>query len=270
MTVRDQSGSGERSDPMRRFFADHSPAVVHVLEPRRLLAAQVSFDADVGVLHVVGDDANDRIDLLLQFGVDGPPPVLGMRVIVRDHGDEIYSGYFLEGQLSEVRVAGEFGDDVISVYNDNSPVSTFVSGDAGNDRIDAYIDGRAVPSRIHGGTGNDMVILDAGPKALDGYVVLGEGGNDTLSGSRLGDTLYGDNESVSPVSIPGDDVIRGGGGNDALFGGAGDDELFGGDGDDMLDGGEGGDVLDGGTGFDHAVVDAFDKFTNVERIEMTT
>ena len=88
---------------MRRFFTDHSPAVVHVLEPRRLLAAQVSFDADVGVLHVVGDDANDQIDVLLQFGVDGPPPVLGMRVIVRDHGQEIFSGEIFSGLSAPAR-----------------------------------------------------------------------------------------------------------------------------------------------------------------------
>ena len=254
---------------MRRFFTDQSSAVAHILEPRRLLAAQVSFDADVGVLHVVGDDSNDQIEVLLQFPVDGPPAVAGNRVIVRDHGQEIFSGFFLDGQLNEVRVAGEFGDDGISVENNDSRVSTFVSGDAGNDRVDAFIDGRAIPTRVHGGAGNDMVMLEAGPKAMEGYVVLGEGGNDTLSGSRLGDSLYGDNESVSPVSMFGDDVIRGGGGNDALFGGSGDDELLGQDGNDMLDGGEGGDALDGGTGNDHAVIDAFDKFTNIESFETT-
>jgi Ca2+-binding RTX toxin-like protein len=148
-------------------------------------------------------------------------------------------------------------------------VNTFVSGDAGNDTIDAFISLRATPTRIHGGTGDDMVSLSTGTKALDGYVVLGEGGNDTINGSRYGDILYGDNESFSPVSIPGNDVIRAGGGNDALYGGDGDDALYGGDGDDALDGGGGSDFLDGGAGVDRAVIDSFDKFTNIERFEIS-
>jgi Ca2+-binding RTX toxin-like protein len=229
----------------------------------------VSLDPDAGLLHVIGSDFDDQIEVTLQFGVDGPPAVIGMAVIVRDHGREVFSGFFLEGQLNEVRVTGGHGDDAISIYNDDSPVDTFVSADAGNDAVEAFIAGRATPSRIHGGVGDDLITLATAPKALEGYVALGEGGNDTLSGSRYGDTLYGDNESASPVSLPGDDLIVGGGGNDELYGGTGDDELFGGDGNDLLHGGHGSDFLDGGGGNDHAVIDGFDKFINIERVETT-
>jgi Ca2+-binding RTX toxin-like protein len=215
----------------------------------------------------VGDDADDRIEVSLQFGVNGPPPVLGMLVTVDDHGEEIYSNYFLEGQLNEVRVSGSFGNDALAVSNADAPVNTLVFGDAGNDTIDAFVAGRATPTQIYAGEGDDAVTLDSGARAGAGYVVQGEGGNDTIIGSRLNDVLYGDNESTSPVSIPGDDVIDGGGGNDALYGGFGDDALSGGDGDDVLDGGDGADLLDGGAGFDQAVMDSFDKFTNIERFE---
>jgi Ca2+-binding RTX toxin-like protein len=254
---------------MRPLFPRQPRAQAQPLEARTFLSATVSFDPDIGVLHVIGDDAHDRIEVSLIFGADGPGPAIGMLVTVRDHGQEIYRNHFLDGQLTDVRLSGEFGNDVLSVFNHDSRVDTFISGDAGNDTIDAFVELRAPPSRIHAGTGDDLVTLATGPNALDGYVVLGEGGSDTLSGSRMGDVLFGDNESVSPVSTPGDDVIRGNGGDDALYGGVGNDELFGGDGNDLLVGGEGSDQLDGGAGIDSGVVDRDDKFTSIEKVATT-
>jgi Ca2+-binding RTX toxin-like protein len=249
---------------MRTVFPRQSLAHLQTLEPRRLLSVTVSLDADAGLLHVMGDQSNDQIKVTLQNGVDGPPPVRGMMVSVRDHDKEIYSGFFLEGQLTEVRVDGGHGDDDIMVANDDCPVNTLIMGDYGNDTIDAFISDRATPSQIYAGEGDDMVTLRTGQRALEGYVVLGEGGNDTITGSELSDTLYGDNESTSPVSMPGDDVIHGGGGNDALYGGQGNDALFGDNGDDYLNGNEGSDIIDGGAGNDAAAVDQFDKFTDIE------
>src|SRR5215813_2777599 len=57
-------------------------------------------------------------------------------------------------------------------------------------------------------------------------------GNDSLSGSPLGDHLSGFN---------GNDTIDGLGGNDTLLGGVGFDSLIGGSGDDSMDGGAGND-----------------------------
>jgi Ca2+-binding RTX toxin-like protein len=251
---------------MRRFFSCQTLAHLQPLESRWLLAASVSLDTDGGLLHVIGDESNDQIEVSLQFGVDGPGPAVGMLVTVRDHGTEIYSQHFLEGQLAEVRVSGERGDDFIALSNHDSPVNTFVSADHGNDIVQAYVAERGTPSRIHAGEGNDLVTLLAGREALEGYVVLGEGGNDTIHGSQFGDTLFGDNESASPVSIPGDDVIRAGGGDDALHGGAGTDELYGEDGNDFLHGGEGSDIIDGGNGNDRADIDDADKVFNIESV----
>jgi len=251
---------------MRTIFACQSPAELQSLEPRWLLAAHVSFDDDAKLLHVIGDESNDQIEVSLQFPVDGPSAVRGMLVTVRDHRREIYSQFFLEGQLTTVDVAGEHGDDVISLSNSDSPVDTFISGDEGNDTISAFVSGRATPTQIHAGEGDDLVNLSASRDMVAGFFVLGDGGNDTINGSGRDDVLYGDNESVSPLSIPGNDVIHAGAGDDSVFGGDGNDQLFGDDGNDSLNGGDGADFVNGGAGDDMAVIDGSDKFVNVEKV----
>ena len=46
------------------------------------------------------------------------------------------------------------------------------------------------------------------------------GGDDVVSGSRFGETLYGDAEFMSDASSCGDDVLLGGRGDDVLYGDA--------------------------------------------------
>ena len=77
--------------------------------------------------------------------------------------------------------------------------------------------------------------------ALDD-VLMGYGGNDTLSGREGLDRLYGGD---------GHDIINGGNKNDQLFGDAGWDKLFGDDGNDLVTGGAGRDQLYGGKGVDN-------------------
>lgn len=72
-------------------------------------------------------------------------------------------------------------------------------------------------------------------------------GNDTVTGGKGNDQIFGRD---------GDDSIRGGGGNDTLFGEKGNDTLKGGDGNDTLYGSEGDDKLDGEDGNDHIFSDA--------------
>lgn len=62
-----------------------------------------------------------------------------------------------------------------------------------------------------------------------------------ISGSNLGELIYGTDE---------DDRIEADAGNDTVSGGAGDDEILGQDGDDALFGGTGNDTLIGGDGVD--------------------
>jgi Ca2+-binding RTX toxin-like protein len=65
-------------------------------------------------------------------------------------------------------------------------------------------------------------------------VMMGMGGNDTLTGGAGDDRIYGN---------AGDDSLTGGSGNDTLDGSAGADRLTGGAGSDVLIGGAGSDVF---------------------------
>ncbi|NKE45787.1 calcium-binding protein [Roseomonas frigidaquae] len=91
---------------------------------------------------------------------------------------------------------------------------------------------------ISGSDADDLLVAPAGN--ID-HLVLGRGGEDTISGLGGDDTLRGNG---------GDDVIFGGLGSDVLRGGAGDDSLEGGGGSDLLEGGSGNDTMDGGVGAD--------------------
>ena len=74
-----------------------------------------------------------------------------------------------------------------------------------------------------------------------------------LTGSMMADVLAGDSRDNIITGLGGDDKLYGGpgGGDDTLSGGKGDDMLFGGRGDDTLDGGMGNDMLNGGAGADN-------------------
>ncbi len=72
-------------------------------------------------------------------------------------------------------------------------------------------------------------------------VLLGNGGNNRLSGSSVSPGTSG-NDIL--VGRGGDDLLEGGAENDVLIGGSGGDRMFGGDGNDIL--------IDGADGFDAA------------------
>ncbi|MFO0844143.1 MAG: CAP domain-containing protein [Gemmataceae bacterium] len=78
--------------------------------------------------------------------------------------------------------------------------------------------------------------------SVDQLVIVGEGGNDTISVSpslTVWTRIFGN---------AGNDVILGGGGSDNIYGGPGNDVLQGGAGNDALIGGDGIDALSGGAG----------------------
>ncbi|QKM61977.1 hypothetical protein DCO16_02105 [Polynucleobacter antarcticus] len=81
-------------------------------------------------------------------------------------------------------------------------------------------------------TGTDAANTIAAPNNSETHLILGLGGNDTLTGGS------------------GVDRIDGGDGDDSITGGAGDDILIGGLGNDTFVGFVGADTLDGGTGTD--------------------
>lgn len=71
--------------------------------------------------------------------------------------------------------------------------------------------------------------------------MLGQGGDETITGSDSGDFIYG---------LAGNDILSGGLGGDRLFGGDDNDTLNGDDGTDYLYGEAGVDTINGGTGND--------------------
>lgn len=99
---------------------------------------------------------------------------------------------------------------------------------------------RVAGLQVETGRGDDTVTVAASvplPCSL-----IGDSGNDTLTGANDADTLLGG---------AGDDSLEGNAGNDALYGGTGADHLAGDAGRDGLFGGIGdADTLDGGSGDD--------------------
>jgi Ca2+-binding RTX toxin-like protein len=90
-------------------------------------------------------------------------------------------------------------------------------------------------------------LLEAGPYR---DLVLGQGGDDTLTGRGGSDSLGGGLGEDQLSGGAGDDSLAGGGDDDRLLGGAGSDTLAGGGGADTLNGGPGADWLTGGAGKD--------------------
>lgn len=94
----------------------------------------------------------------------------------------------------------------------------------------------------------------------DNWQMDGRGGDDSLVGGALSDTieggsgndtLQGGNGNDEIYAGSGNDSLVGGDGNDYLYGDAGNDNLIGGSGSDILDGGRGSDNLSGGSGADY-------------------
>jgi Ca2+-binding RTX toxin-like protein len=105
---------------------------------------------------------------------------------------------------------------------------------------------------------DDNILGDAGNNTLTGGSlrdgIYGYDGDDTLKGLAGDDYLNGGNGNDTLQGGDGNDYLVGGSGNDSLSGGAGNDALLGGDGNDTLIGGSGNDYIDGGNG-SHDVVD---------------
>lgn len=94
---------------------------------------------------------------------------------------------------------------------------------------------------INGGNGDDTL--------------TGTDGRDTINGGNGIDTVYGGWAADQLFGGSGDDSIYGGAGGDLLQGENGADRLVGDAGADTLDGGRGDDTLTGGAGYDYFVVD---------------
>jgi RTX calcium-binding nonapeptide repeat (4 copies) len=99
-----------------------------------------------------------------------------------------------------------------------------------------------------------FVAAEDRPGAAGPFLVIGTGGDDTVTGSAAGDCVVGGAGDDTVDGQGGDDVVLGGDGADRIDGGLGNDRLYGEAGLDRLVGGPGADVLDGGA--DNAACDS--------------
>jgi len=141
---------------------------------------------------------------------------------------------------------------------------SFYHGTQGADFFDVTTMGRpAIPWHILGNAGNDTLTGGFMNDRIDGQddddFLFGHDGNDKLLGGLGFDTLHGgfgkdvlsgDDDDDVLYGEDGNDELYGGLGFDTLHGGFGDDVLYGGDDDDELYGEDGDDTLIGGLGSD--------------------
>jgi Ca2+-binding RTX toxin-like protein len=178
----------------------NSPLSLEQLECR-LTPATTAFFA-FGVLTVVGDGTANDIVVKSENG----------NLQVTDNGAPVairsFQGTPTLAKTLAVVIAGQGGDDKLTVDASMGNVAAVLYGGAGNDVLTANHNGNSV--------------------------LVGEDGDDVLNGGGGHDLLLGG---------AGNDVLNGGGNSDLLLGGLGDDTLDGGTGNDVLDGGQGGDFL---------------------------
>jgi Tol biopolymer transport system component len=125
---------------------------------------------------------------------------------------------------------------------------------------------------VDGGDATRLTPLSAYPDADADWrpqcTLYGTNRPDFLDGDADEDILCGLRGSDRIRAGDGDDVVYGGDGADGLVGGLGTDWLFGAAGDDRIYARDGvADLVDGGPGVDHAVVDASDHVSGVERVD---
>uniref|UniRef100_UPI004047D783 calcium-binding protein n=1 Tax=Mariniflexile sp. TaxID=1979402 RepID=UPI004047D783 len=143
---------------------------------------------------------------------------------------------FIGSQLSEIVYVGDGGDNVLRAGNrlsgDEAPETDIVSYAATDTAINvnlgtnASIDVKVIRGADDDDDDLDRVVGDVVDDRISGFEgVIGSTGDDTITGSGIGNFLAG---------AGGDDTILGEAGDDILYGGDGADKLYGGSGRDML------------------------------------
>ena len=178
----------------------------------------------------------------------------------RDDNDRLSGdagGNRIQGRGGNDTIEGRGGDDILIGEEGDDRID----GGTGFDRAEFWGINRADATITQTTTGEIQVATSLGLDTLSNVeelgfadesvlvndlfpepgVVVGGGGDDTLTGGDDGEEL---------TSGGGGDVVDGGGGDDTIDGGGGNDTLRGGEGNDSIDGGEGSDTLNGGDGAD--------------------
>lgn len=229
-TQKDQTGrKPHRPAQSERLFA------LEALEDRYAPAVGISLEA--GFLGIMG--TSDADEILIEYQSAGD------ELVVYSGTDVI--GRYDNGSVTQIRVDGGAGDDIIVILDEVMQRARIDGGD-GNDYLqagggDTRIDGGDGDDEIYGGSGNDRIYGGSGIN-----LIFGGPGNDTIVGGRDNDEIYGEDGNDRLLGRDGGDVLDGGSGRDRIRGGRGDDLLDGGAGSDRLLGGAGDDLISRGSG----------------------
>ena len=166
----------------------------------------------------------------------------------------VVSGIFTQGTANPDLLFGTPGDDFFFAAGGDDivialPGDDRIFGEAGND----FLIGGGDDDVVDGGTGNDLIFGDDSrtPASQGGKdVIRGGDGLDVIFGGGNNDTVFGDNDNDVINGESGRDILNGGDGNDVLNGGNGQDRLFGDSGNDLLNGGNDNDSLNAEDGDD--------------------
>ncbi|QEG34710.1 G8 domain-containing protein [Bythopirellula goksoeyrii] len=134
------------------------------------------------------------------------------------------------------------GETHNSYFSKSEISSLILRGNGGDDILTNQTD---ISMNAYGGMGDDTI---TGERSSN--IIYGNDGDDRIVGGDFDDRIYGGAGVDSIRGGQGNDTIGGDEGNDFLLGEGGDDLVFGGDGDDVLDGGAGNDDLRGEAGQD--------------------
>ena len=166
----------------------------------------------------------------------------------------VVSGIFTQGTADADLLFGTPGDDFLFAAGGDDiviglPGNDRIFGEAGND----FLIGGGDDDVVDGGTGDDLIFGDDSrtPASQGGKdVIRGGNGLDVVFAGGNNDTVFGDNGNDVINGESGRDILNGGDGDDVLDGGNGSDRLFGDSGNDLLNGGNGNDSLNAEDGDD--------------------
>lgn len=237
-------------------------------------------DDDVTNMHVHNEVRGQAGGVV--FGQIAPPhDDDDLRIVLNADGSTTVSGIWETTDPANVSIT-TFASELTSATTGSDVALYFNVHTEANPTGEIRAQWVAIGGREDGTSGNDTIAAPAGEALL----AFARGGDDSVDGGGLTDSLNGGigDDTIDGLDGddtlsggPGADYIEGGLGNDSLwgglgfdtligqdgddtaFGGLGDDELWGaggndslggGIGDDLLDGDEGDDVMGGGAGAD--------------------
>ncbi|RAP39522.1 hypothetical protein BYZ73_20085 [Rhodovulum viride] len=170
------------------------------------------------------------------------------------------SGGSLEAEtvyVSTVQTHGSYNDgDYVGRANVAVPFATGVATETFIVQInaDAFEEAEETFGLIVQADPNDIVstylasatftIEDGSTPSVSGDTYIGDGLDNTWSGTNNADLAFGNGSSDTLDGREGNDILFGGDGNDSIEGGSGDDVIVTGDGEDYVDAGSGNDYID--------------------------